>query len=825
MRPTPTRALLAALLPALLALGVTSPAAAAPRIARVATLADGPWQGATVARLAIAKEIAELVGAEAQVLFPPELQRDGAWSVDSVAAQLDALLAAPEVDVVIALGALGSHIASRRPTLAHPVVAAAIIDADIQRMPREGRGSGRPDLAYITDDIDVARDLEAFRAIADFDRLALLSGESYLQAMPELAMEFQRQAKAQGIELSIVGVGADPAAAVQAVPADAQAVYVTALPRLNEDQYRALAAGLIERGLPSFALRGYPDVEWGLLSTLTPPVDLDRYLRRVSLAAHQIIIGEPAGRLPVDFERGEQLVINADTARGLDLALSWQVLTEAVLLGADPADLGRKLTLVDAVEAALAGNRGLRASRSTVHAEEVSLEKSRAPWLPKVEGELATRVIDADRAKAGFGQAPQFQGTGKLTVSQLVYDHGAWVNRDLQRDLQRSREEGLAAEQLDVVRDTAVAWFDVLRARTGVAIQRANLRLSRQNLATARTRARLGAGRTVDIHRWEAQIANEKQSVIDADSHVELAMMVLAQQMGAPLEEGLSPVPIRLDDPTFITSRPTFVTRLSTPRGFARFRDFMAREALENAPELRQIDAALEATERRAALARRYWLPSVGVQAELEQQLFEAGDGQDASESVTIDPSLAATLSPDSITIASADTTNWFVGLSVRLPLYEGGENWTEMQEADARLVELRHQRAAAVERIEQRVRIAVHRAGSAFPRIELSQEAAVAARRSRDIALDAYGRGAIDEVSLLDVQNTARVSEALAANSVYDFLVLLMDVHRAVGAFYFLRSPDDKAAFERRFIAFMDGEPSTATPAAAPPAPAQETP
>lgn len=792
---------------ALLLLALCWPAlvTAQPRPARVATIADGPWEGATLVRALVARELTELAGARIEVTFPPELQRDGAWSVTSVTAALDDLLATPDVDVIITLDALGSHIAGRRPALAHPVVAAAIIDAGIQRLPARGQGSGRSDLTYVADDIDVERDLAAYRKVVDFERMALLAGGAYLQAIPELAMEFQRQSQAQGITLSIIGVGDDPRAAVDAIPREVQAVYVTALPQLDEAKYRQLAAALIERGLPSFALRGYPDVEWGLLTTLTPPVDLERYMRRIAIAAHQIIIGEPAGGLPVAFERGEQLRLNVDTARALDLSPTWRVLTDAVLIGTDQADLGRKLTLIEAVRAAMAHNRGLIARKSDLDAEAIALQKTRAPLLPTVQGELSTRVIDADRAQASFGQAPQLQGTGKLSVTQLVYNHGAWVNRDIQDDIYRSDQAGYAAEELDVIHDTAVAWFDVLRARTGAEIQRANLRLSQHNLATARTRARLGAGRTVDIHRWEAQIANEQQSVIQAESGVEMATMVLARLMGSALEEGLSPVPIALGDPDFMTSRPAFVTRLATPRGFARFRDFMAREAIENAPELRQIDAGLAAAERRAALARRFWLPTVALKAEIEHDLFKAGDGTDAADSITVDPSLAGQIPPDAFRIATADATDWFIGLGVTLPIFEGGENWTEIREADARLVALRRQRAAAAERIEQRVRLTVHQAGSAFPSIELSQEAALAARRSRDLALDAYSRGAIDEVSLLDVQNTARVSESVAANAVYDFLVRLMAVHRAVGRYYFLLTDDEKAAFERRFLEFMD--------------------
>lgn len=827
----PPRALVAALC-ALLA-AFAAPAAA--REVRVATLADGPWPGAILIRTLVQKELTELAGGELTVTFPPALQVHGAWTADSVRAQLDGLLADPSVDVIVAIDMLGSHLAGRRASLAHPVVGAAVLDADIQRLPREGRGSGRADLTYITARLDMKRDFEAFRGVVAYERVAVLASPYVLQAIPEITIEAQRQSRELGVPITIVGIGEDVQSGLEAIPEGVDAVYVAFLPHLGEPQFRAFAEGLIARGLPSYSNRGYPDVEWGLLTTVTPPVDVERYVRRIALAAHQILVGEPAGRLPVDFERGSQLVLNLDTARKLGLSPSWKVLTEAEFIGAEPADLGRRLTLIEAVEAAVAHNRTLAAGRASVAAEAHAIEKARAPLLPDLDLALGARVIDEDRARASAGQAPQYQGTGKVTATQLVYNHGAWVNLDIQRDLQRSREHELRGTELDVVHDTAVAWLDVLRARTAAAIQRSTLKLSRRNLSTAETRARLGAGRTVDIHRWEAQIANDQQAVIQAETQVEMAQMVLAQRMGAPMEAPLSPVPIQLGDPNFIIGRPAFIARLGTPRGFARFRDFMAAEALANAPELARVDAALAATERRAALARRFWIPTVAVQAELEQQLFEAGTGVDADDAISIDPSIAGMLPPNAITFATADTTNWFVGLNISVPLYEGGERYAEIREADARIVELRRQRDALAEGIEQRVRLAAQQAGISFPRIELSHEAAVAARKSRDIAVDAYERGAIDETTVLDVQNNARISEALAANALHDFLVDLMGVHRAVGAYYFLRTPDDKADFERRFVEFMDrgvdpdaprAPPPSGLPAPSPtPAPAAPTP
>lgn len=445
--------------------------------------------------------------------------------------------------------------------------------------------------------------------------------------------------------------------------------------------------------------------------------------------------------------------------------------------------------------------------------------KANAPLLPTFELSATGSTIDADRAEAAMGSAPQHAGSVKLAATQLVYNDGAWANRTIQGHLQRQREAERDQTALDVAHDAAKAYLDVLRARTAARIQRDNLRVTRSNLSTARTRARIGAGRQVDIARWEAQIANDQQSVIAAEVQVDMALAVLNQALGRPLE-----APAALDEavfanPDMLTARPEVVTRLDNPRGFATFRRFMAREAVRRSPEIAQLDAALAAAERGASAARRTWLPTVALQAEVSHRFYAGGEGTEGL-SLEPDPAALAMLDPqtlmalgaltESLSFPEADDTNWFVGLAVSLDLYDGGERYAAIGEADAQLAQLRRQREALVERIEQRVLLAVHAMGAAYPRIELAQESANAARKSLEASMDAYRRGVVDEVSLLDVQRTARAADDLAANAVFDFMAELMGVHRAVGAFFFLEAPEARADFIKRFIEFMDA-PATA--------------
>ena len=56
----------------------------------------------------------------------------------------------------------------------------------------------------------------------------------------------------------------------------------------------------------------------------------------------------------------------------------------------------------------------------------------------------------------------------------------------------------------------------------------------------------------------------------------------------------------------------------------------------------------------------------------------------------------------------------------------------------------------------------------------------------------------------MLDAQNTAVVAELDAANAVYDFLIDMMEVGRAVGRFSVLMSGEERDAFFRRLDAYF---------------------
>lgn len=145
----------------------------------------------------------------------------------------------------------------------------------------------------------------------------------------------------------------------------------------------------------------------------------------------------------------------------------------------------------------------------------------------------------------------------------------------------------------------------MLRARTVERIQRDNLTLTRSNLELAQSRRRIGVAHASEVIRWENQTAINRWDVIEAGAARSVAQIALNRLLHRPLEEAFETAEVDLNDPALPANAATVDAYIGNPFAFAIFRDFMTAEALAQSPELRQLDAAIAAHERRCSPARR----------------------------------------------------------------------------------------------------------------------------------------------------------------------------------------------------------------------------
>lgn len=774
----------------LLTLCLPHPLSAAPLpVVRIGVILDGPWEGNQTLLGYFETEIAELTAGEFVVSFPADLTLTDDWSMEGVRRAADRLLNDQRVDQILAIGVLTSHDMALRGPLAKPVIAAFTVDRDIQGFPLQNGASGIRNLSYLAPPSPVTRDLHAFRELLPFRRLAVLVHRPYLQAIPALAENLEHELAAQGVRVVIVPVESSAEEALQALSPDIDAVYVTPLLRLPPVEFQRLVAGLIEKRLPSFSYFGRGEVQQGILAGAAPLSDFPRLARRTALHVQRILLGEEAGSLPVLFSQEGQLVINMATARAIGFSPGWDLLIEADLLAEETGGAIRCLSLHGAVREAAAVNRELAAADRQVAAGLEEIRKARAALYPQLLLSAEGLAIDRDRAEETFGTRAERTLQGSLQLEQSLYSE----QRHTRLAVEKHRQEGQGQERqelrLDIIQQAATAYLNVLRAKTLQAVQKNNLRVTRSNLALARMRRKVGFSGPAEVYRWESQLAKDRKAVIDADTRRSLAEMALNRILQRPAEEPFITTEVGLSDPDLLIADPRLGSFLENPASFANFRDFMVAEGQAAVPELQRINAAIAAAKRLQKAARRsFWVPELTFQAGLTQILKEEGEGTQSPFKGLLP-----------IEIPEADDTSWNLGINLTLPLFTGGGRRAELARAGEELARLRLERQVLADRIEQRIRSALQQARASHSGIRLSREGAEAARKNLDLVTDAYSRGVVSIIELLDAQNAALAADQAAANAVYDFFIDLMEVQRSVGGFDFFMSDEEKDRwFER---------------------------
>jgi len=763
-----------------------------PRPVTIGFVSDGPLERAG-AREAFQREMEELLRGRFEVRFPDVHMLEGDWTMPGVDAAMSRLLREPAVDMVITVGLMASANAVLRGPLPKPVIAAHVVDSEVLGAPRRDGASGVRNLVYITSPAPLRRDIEAFLELVPFTKLAVLAGRELLEGIPAIPENALKATAGLGLEITAIPAGATASETLAALPPDAEAVYVGPLLRLPDAEFDALARGLIARKLPSFSLMGEAEVARGVLASLRREADQTRLARRVALYAQRILDGEPPERLPVAFPDGERLTLNMATARAVGYQPTFAVLAEANLLYEEPDQAAREFTLRSAVEAALAANLDLAVKQRAVEGGAWNIAAARANLKPHFDASTMAVVIDQDLATP---YQPERSWSASVTLRQLLYDDKAHAHLEISKRLQEALRREYAGLELDVTQLAAVAYLNVLRAKTFERIQKNNLRLTRTHLELAKARQTIGTAGLGEVYRWESELAGARSEVMNATARREAAEIDLNRILNLPQEEGFTTQEIGIDDELLLPARDFAARYLDTPRSFALFRDFMVREGVGRAPELAQLDEGIAAQERFVTATKRaYYVPTVGLQAEAKRNLAFGGEGAGSG-------GLAALFMP-----AAEEDTDWTFGLNASLPLYAGGARKAERLQADKKLEELRIQRAAVQEKIEERIRVAAHQAGASYTNIDHARARMEAAHKNLELVSDNYARGTAPVIELLDAQNAGLTADLAAAGSIYQFFTDLMELDRAIAYFGFLAEDEDRAALRERIQAYFASE------------------
>ena len=248
------------------------------------------------------------------------------------------------------------------------------------------------------------------------------------------------------------------------------------------------------------------------------------------------------------------------------------------------------------------------------------------------------------------------------------------------------------------------------------------------------------------------------------------------------------PEDVSLESSQLMSTGERLQSYMTGPARFAILRQFMAQEALRNSPEL-SAGASRLAAQQREALSNQLalFLPRLSMSGGVTHNFATGGAGT----------------SQEAQSFFPLNTFAWQVGITASLSLWEGNARYARIAGAEAEAREVALDLEARRIQIQANLRSALHQAGASYAAIQLQREAADAADENLALVQDAFARGKESIITLVDAQNQALTGQLNAHTAVYDFLVDLLDVQRAMGRFDFSMSKSEVDDFFERLQAF----------------------
>lgn len=424
------------------------------------------------------------------------------------------------------------------------------------------------------------------------------------------------------------------------------------------------------------------------------------------------------------------------------------------------------LSIDEALRAAEPASEAIDAARADVDRASAQVGAARSGWYPQVNGTASyTRTLKSEFEGISFGppgtediDLPFGQrNTWRLgvLVSQNLFD-GFRTSRSVDQAKAgvRVSELGVQQTRTQLVLSVAQAYYDAALAQRQVAIAEVTLQQAEQTLTETQLSFEQGAAPEFDLVRAEVARDNQSNEVVQFRTQRDVAFVVLRRLIGVPLDQPL---------------------------------------ALSSGFEVDDVDAVV-ASARAAA-----GLPASGSRAAIAQ----------AKEAVTIRKASLGVARADRWPQLAAQSdfglvdytghpfntdwrTNWTVGISLSIPLFDGFRRRATIRAAAADLRAARAQLADATERSDVEQAQAGAGVAAATITLETTTRTVGQARRAYEIAELRFQQGASNHLELVDARvqleqsllNQARAARDLRVTRLRQELLPGLPLGAAAGGF-----------------------------------------
>ena len=727
-------------------------------------------------------ELDTLSSEDLQLEVSQEHLIDGQSDLQQIAKNNKTLLSDNSVDMVLGLGVFSSNFPAKEILLSKPVLSPIVIDYQQQGFQQVDGKSIKNNLTFLTSFRSFVNEIKDFRELVNFSSLAIILDKNFRADSPLLQQLKEKVVDANDYAVEFVFYDGDTKKLAQQLSKGIDAVYVSPL-SIPEAEIPALFEVINSLRLPSFAMPGKDYVKKGALLATVNNIDSRRLARRVALVIQQLALGVPATELSVLFVQDENLSINMQTAKKVGYSPEWNILNEAELIGLDADSDLKKLSLKDAIQIAEESNLELLHSQQKLGVLEQDISIARSNLYPNIKFDLGRIDVDQDHVSP---YQYQHETKATVTISQVLYSDLAHAGVDIQKYLQEAEQSAVDTKRLDVIYQTASKYIEALYLKTLLNVKKENLKLTRSNLGLAKLRESVGYSRLSDVHRWENKLATDRKGFDETYSQYLQLQNKLNQILNLPQSEQYKFEELDNESSYFLIDSKQIFDYIETPNALTYYRNFSVQKGVANAYEIKQLESSLKSLQRLVVNKKRsLWVPEVALRGQVNEALSQSGDGGQL--------------------LVGKDDTSWNTALMISWNLAQGGAKFADLSKAELEYGRLLTEKVNAEKNIELNIRSSLHKLMASHLGIANSRKAFAAAKKNLNLVQDAYVKGAVSVLDLIDAQHVANISKEGVAGSKYEFLLDFIAYQRAIGRFFFLMPEEQQKQWLQQYITYKN--------------------
>jgi outer membrane protein TolC len=734
----------------------------------VAVVKDGPSREYGIIST-IERELKQLLPEGPDVIFLEDPAFDAGWEPARVRTVLRNALDDPRVDIVLGIGAIVTSVAAAPDfELTKPFVSGFVQRADIPKLPySEEDHTLKDNFSVVAIPGRVERDLRIFHQLFPFATLHLAVDATEMSQLPEVEQLLAKYSEELGFELKLFPVTDSFVEVLDQMGPEIEAIYLTRMPRLSTENRQELIKSLNALSVPTFSLLGVEDVELGALAGLMPRIER-QVARRIALNITQLQRGISTDELPVFLTVSQRLVMNGATAATIDYNLGYKARAYATIINQEaPVSDKQRLDLNMAVNIALENNVELAIESSRVESARHDQKKARGYMLPQIYagGSYSNATLFPENPIL-----PEEVASVGVSLGQMIYDDRTISNYRSSKRLYEAAANKQEAERLNVASAAGSAYLGFALALAIYDVNAENVQLTEDNLELSKVRFDVGYSGRDEVHRWEAELAQQRSLLLSSESMVETRRIGLDRILGLEQDRQWDPADIEVNASEFMFLNGEINNIFSSHQQMLRFVEFVVDFGINNARELQLYDNLMEAQNIQVNQRKRRWFL----------------------------PAFSASLYYDYHIDRTPDFSGWrddTYGLELRAtyPIFEGAIRHYEIKRQQSELKTLNLEYELNRQFVEQRIRTSISKLENSFPTIGLSRDAAEASQKNLDVVQDKYSQGLVNVTDLLEAQNQSFQADQNAVVAKYRFLLDLIEFQRSISWFEAAQTEEER--------------------------------